>query len=44
MSTKNGIYFDDATRTYLYEEALPPPGKSDSSKSTEALSQRGQRD
>ena len=29
MSTKCGIYFDDATGTYLYEEALPPPGKSD---------------
>tara|TARA_R110002095_G_scaffold117116_4_gene102151 strand:- start:460 stop:750 length:291 start_codon:yes stop_codon:yes gene_type:complete len=30
MSTKYGIYFDDATGTYLYEEALHSLGGSDS--------------
>mgnify|MGYP003625384240 CR=1 FL=1 len=30
MSTKCGIYFDEATKTYLYEEALPLPDQSDS--------------
>lgn len=30
MSTKSGIFHDEATQTYLYEEALTSPCKNES--------------